>query len=277
MCPNGERLSRTEKLVALVLADSHQDRCGAHTFPSVMTISEDALMDERTCRRVLGSLERKGVIVRERGERQGRGQVTFYIFPALDGVAEKSEKGGQNAPLSNVDISIKRRAKGGQKGDILRTPLLVEQEQEQVQKQTPPNPLANEGENATAEKPTALKSTKSAPASGDLFPDRNAGEVGRAVDQVMQGGGFTRKRLRRVLEAVIRQRADLGEVPASVALAMIAAWKSYTAQGARLRARWGADKFFADGYWNKPDSWMWDSQVLADERLRSEASVGSNF
>ncbi len=85
MCPNGERISRTEKLVALVLADSHQDKGKAHTYPAVKMIAEDSLMEARVCRRMLASLERKGVIARDRAENQGRGQLTFYRFPALDG------------------------------------------------------------------------------------------------------------------------------------------------------------------------------------------------
>ena len=43
VCPNGKRISGTEKLVALVLADSHQDK-GEGTYPAVRTIAEDALV-----------------------------------------------------------------------------------------------------------------------------------------------------------------------------------------------------------------------------------------
>src|ERR1700723_3543548 len=120
VCPNGERISRTEKLVALVLADSHQDKANAFTFPAVKMIAEDSLMDPRVCRRILSGLERKGVIERERSENQGRGQITFYRFPELDG---KQPKGGHGVPLSKPEKEDnmsplffgKRRTEGGRK------------------------------------------------------------------------------------------------------------------------------------------------------------------
>ncbi len=146
VCPNGERLSRTEKLVALVLADSHQDKAKACTFPSVKMIAEDSLMDPRVCRRVLAALERKGVIVRDRPEAQGRGQLTFYRFPELDG------KGGQHVPLSEPEtggtVTPFLLPEGGRKEDGRRTkqgsPPMEEQEQEQIQP-TPPTPSPREG------------------------------------------------------------------------------------------------------------------------------------
>jgi hypothetical protein len=48
VCPNGERISRTEKLVALVLADSHQDKGKTFTFPAVKMIAEDSLKEDKT-------------------------------------------------------------------------------------------------------------------------------------------------------------------------------------------------------------------------------------
>src|SRR5215469_723852 len=112
VCPNGDQISRSEKMVALILADSHQDGVGRYTFPSVPTLAYYALMDVSTCRRALLALETKGVISRTRGDRQGRGQVTFYKFVELDEPAESAEKGGQNESL----FFDKSSAKGAQKG-----------------------------------------------------------------------------------------------------------------------------------------------------------------
>jgi hypothetical protein len=91
----------------------------------------------------------------------------------------------------------------------------------------------------------------------------------------MQGCGFTAHRLRPVLAAVIEQEADKGEPPPTTALAMIAAWSSYILQGEKLRCKWGARRFFAEGYWRESESWPWDAVVLREQQVRAQASVGS--
>jgi hypothetical protein len=110
-----------------VLADSHQDKAKTYTFPSVSTIAEDALMDERVCRRLLASIERKGVIERVHPEVQYRGITTFYRFPALD------KEGGQPVPPSKNDKGDRRGTEGGPKGD--ESPITNKEEQELEQKQ----------------------------------------------------------------------------------------------------------------------------------------------
>jgi hypothetical protein len=264
VCPSGEPISRTEKLVALVLADSHQDKSENFTFPSVKMIANDSLMDPRVCRRVLASLERKGVIARERPESQGRGQLTFYRFPDLDGEKavesgkSKASKGGHGVLL----FSAKRRTEGGRKGDRTTPPSYGVTGTGTKANTTPPNPLVNEG-GGGLQKPNLANSALETPG------------VDAAVEQVMQGCGFTARRLGPVLREVIRQQADRGEPPPTTALAMIAAWKSYILQGSKLRVRWGARRFFAEGYWSKPDGWPWDGAALREERMQAEAQIGS--
>ena len=95
------------------------------------------------------------------------------------------------------------------------------------------------------------------------------------MDQVMQGCGFTARRLKSALRAVIELEVDKGSPAPTAALAMIAAWKSYILQDASLRVKWGARRFFEEGYWRDPRSWHWDGQKLREDRLRMEARVGS--
>jgi hypothetical protein len=149
-CPNGERLTPREKLVGMVLADSHQDRAKSFTYPSVETIAEESLSDKRTCQRYLDALERKGVILRLRPKGQGRGSLIFYFFPALDVMPE----GWQDAALSAAPLFAQkggeRVAEGWRKGGRAHiSPVERAREREQEQKQqeqTPPNPLVAEGE-----------------------------------------------------------------------------------------------------------------------------------
>ncbi len=138
VCPNSEPLTRSEKLVAYAVADSHQDRGHSHTFPSVEVLAEDSLMTKRECQRVLASLERKGVIVRVRPPVQFRGVTTFYRFPQLDDSAVRvtpepplpKQKGDTQAALNSSDPIPRRVTEGCRKGDISRTVYKEEQEQE---------------------------------------------------------------------------------------------------------------------------------------------------
>ena len=149
-CPNGERLTPREKLVGMVLADSHQDKAKSFTYPSVETIAEESLSDKRTCQRYLDGLERKGVIVRLRPKGQGRGSLVFYFFPALDVMPE----GWQGATLFDGSLFApkggERVAEGWQKGGRTHISPVVErarereQQQEQEQVLTPLPPQAGE-------------------------------------------------------------------------------------------------------------------------------------
>ncbi len=59
--PNGERLTRSEKLLLLVLADYHDERLN-EAWPSVKSWAEDAMMSEQRLKELRTGLIRKGVI-----------------------------------------------------------------------------------------------------------------------------------------------------------------------------------------------------------------------
>src|SRR5689334_16098734 len=59
VCPNGELITRTEKLLLQIIADYHGDNgCTA----TVATLAGDALLSRRQAHRLLASLERKRVL-----------------------------------------------------------------------------------------------------------------------------------------------------------------------------------------------------------------------
>lgn len=253
MCPNGERITRAEKFVALILADSHQVK-GAGTFPAVLAMAQDALMDERACRRVLAALERKGVIERRRGERQGRGQMTFYFFPELD------RKGGVSTPLFLPQKEGRRGTERGQKGDKKPAALKEEQEQEQEQKQTQPPAAAaarlveldSAREAAEAQPPGCARDD-----SGKLPGEP---EISCAVSAVMAGCGFAPnlRAVRAVIRAVVEQERR-GERPELMAKRMVEAWRAFEALG-EGRLRWGAARFFGEGVWRDRTRWRLGGQ-----------------
>lgn len=283
-CPNGERITRHEKLLAGVLADSHQTR-GEGTFPSVETMAREALMDERTARRLLASLERKGVILRRHGSRQGRGQMTFYFFPALDEVQPlKTPKIWGAEPKKKEDNSVplffgERRTEGGQKEDKTRIPHIEEQEQEQKLSTfpQPPAPLAP-GEPGglipfPSPGPSPMSVEDAVECVGSGLPER----VDRATERVMAAVGITARRAKRKLCAVVLQRAGRGEDPDDVADRMIAMYEKQ-AQNSRLLFRVvPVLEFYESGLWLDMNRWNWDQTAVREEQRGSEARVGSSW
>jgi Helix-turn-helix domain len=81
--PTGDKLTRSEKLLALLLADRHNPDYDI-AWPSVTKLATEALLSERRTRDLLHSLERKGVISIERrwvGPQQCA--TNLYRFPGL--------------------------------------------------------------------------------------------------------------------------------------------------------------------------------------------------
>lgn len=257
-CPNGEIVTRTEKLIGIVLGDSHQDRANRRTFPSVDMIAEDGMVSERTCQRVLASLERKGVIRREYPGGIGRGKTTYYFFPALD------DKGCHDVTLSEPAKTAKRVTEGCHKGDIRRTAYKEEQEQVQQKQIQPPNPLKGA---------SGVQSFSSVDLANGGVAGMAALERGieQAIDVVMRGCGFTERRLRRVLEAQLWLEVLEGVLDTTAAPRMIAAWREQQTADTLLRAKYKPRNFFGDGHWRDSRGWLWDRQAI--DQLRG-ARVG---
>jgi Helix-turn-helix domain len=83
--PDGSRITPTEKVVLLQLADDHNEEAGI-AFPSMKNLAKRCCLSERGCRKVILSLVRKGVIRRIHMRRKnGGGQSSNdYQFVGLD-------------------------------------------------------------------------------------------------------------------------------------------------------------------------------------------------
>jgi len=105
------------------------------------------------------------------------------------------------------------------------------------------------------------------------FPDRKS-----ALAKVRKRCGFAWAQgdeLGPILEQVFRDQQDLGKPVWRIASQMIAMWELQRRQGERLRARFGPVKFYRDGHWLDPQGWHWNAEVLAMERKKAEAGIGS--
>jgi hypothetical protein len=81
--PTGDAITRSEKLLLLVVADYHNAETG-HAWPSMTRLAREALMSERHARTLTQSLEAKGLIRIERVKRpDGNNFTNRYWLPAL--------------------------------------------------------------------------------------------------------------------------------------------------------------------------------------------------
>lgn len=92
---NGEVITRSEKLVLLVLADYYNEE-EREAHPSVGRIAKEAMMSTRRCQELLRALARKGVVVIEERPMAGApNRSNLYRFPLL----------GCNARTLGCDVS----------------------------------------------------------------------------------------------------------------------------------------------------------------------------
>lgn len=82
--PSGERLTSSEKLLALMLAYHHSEEVG-EAWPSVRLLAQESVMSEQTVKRTRQRLVRKGLIeVRQLVKDNGSFSSSRYTFPHLN-------------------------------------------------------------------------------------------------------------------------------------------------------------------------------------------------
>ena len=101
--PDGSRITPTEKNVLLNLALFFNSESGT-AWPRINTLSSDACMSTRHCRRNLARLERKQVIQRVYMRREGVGGQTSneYFFPALGSPPQTPEAKARRQKIQKV-------------------------------------------------------------------------------------------------------------------------------------------------------------------------------
>ena len=86
VCPNGQKLTRSEKLLLCVLADRH-NKDSRNACPSIQRLADEALMSIRQVQRSLRRLVEKGALKVELGGGSHR-NTNLYSFPEIDGMDE---------------------------------------------------------------------------------------------------------------------------------------------------------------------------------------------
>ncbi|MEW6129604.1 MAG: helix-turn-helix domain-containing protein [Acidobacteriota bacterium] len=108
--PGGEPLTRSEKLLLLIIADYYNDekKCA---WASVPTIAENALLSQRRVQQVSRSAEMKGVL--RVTHRNGKSNV--YRLPTLDGSNGEPQGGEIISPLKSASPpGVKSASPGGE-------------------------------------------------------------------------------------------------------------------------------------------------------------------
>lgn len=251
--------SSTATHVMAVLANSADDD-GTNCFPGTRLIARRARVSERTVMRTIQELERGGWLwIVQRGS--GAGHTTEFRLNVdrLHATAEKTRaeererKRRHGVTLSSrqkrVTTGTRKGDTGARKGDIDDTPFLyVLPVSDTSEEPSPPNPLPREG-------------------AREL-------ELERAADQVCSALGIANRRKRKPVRQAIALAAEKGDLPATIALAMIAAVRDQDKLHLerRLKFKFGLQKFLGEGIWRDRNRWAWDP---AEMRLQAEARVGS--
>jgi hypothetical protein len=297
--------STAKSVLALLADEANSDGYG---WPGVERIAAHTEVELRTVRRVVQVFGQIGLITKvSRGKKHSFGiQLNMDILGTdlhiefgrayCEAQGKRCDKCSRRAFCDADGQCGKCRSDTAQ--SVAATPETVAATAKSVVATLPPHPLIGgpaidplmtqlpltpshgEGEEALKE-----NANSRGPKSGDSGTKGLGTRVVRidttpidlAVDQVMQGCGFTARRLRSALRAVIQQEADKGVAAPTTALAMIAAWKKYILQDSKLRVKWGARRFFEEGYWRDARSWPWDGQALRDEQRQAEARVGTSW
>lgn len=259
----------TAKCVLVLIAD--QANAEGYGHPSLEFIARNTEVSMRTVRRVVQVFIELELISKvDRGPKHMPG---FQLNTALLG-ADLQADYALHLHAAEGRGAYSEELIGDASADVSQTGQAVSQTGQVVSQTIPPHPLY------CVPLKDPVKTLPHSPHE-DIACEQRSRRIqerlarGRAIDAVMQACGFTDDRLSRTLRIAIRQEADKGEAPGTTALAMISAWQSFTSQAERLRYRWGARRFFAEGYWHKPKSWPWDASALRDDARRTEARLGS--
>jgi hypothetical protein len=243
--------------VMAVLANSADDD-GTNCFPGTRLIARRARVSERTVIRTIQDLERDGWLwVIQRG--LGKGNRTEYRLNVnrLHAQAETTRAEEQERKRCHGVTFTRGRQKvtptqrkgdiGAAKGDIGDAPLYVLPVIDTSPDPSPPNPLPREG-------------------AREL-------ELARAVDQVCSALGITNRRKHKPVRYAIAMAAEKGELPATIALDMIAAVRDQDRLhlDRALKYKFGLEKFLGLGIWRDRDRWAWDTVEL---KLQGEARTG---
>jgi hypothetical protein len=116
---DGSAVTRSEKLLLLILADYHNTEQKA-AWPSANTLAVDTLLTVRHVRRVLASVKKKGVLcTSQRLHTDGHFDSNLYHFHALD--CSQDHKGGSDiVSLPGGDIrSVRSDARVTRGSDIV--------------------------------------------------------------------------------------------------------------------------------------------------------------
>jgi hypothetical protein len=243
------------KWVLFLIAD--QVNSHGYGWPSVDFIVHGTEIKRRTVQRIIGVFTEMKLLTKiSRGYRRTPGlQLNLEKLGA--NLEEEFLKLYNDA---QGKISTERRSDTEENAEpsVVATQQSVVATQQSVAATLPPDPLI--GRPLINPLQTHPLASPTLPFGNSAAPRSQEQELGceRGLEAVMQACGFTSKRLRPIVRSQLEQEADKGTEPASAALAMIAAWKRYAETGDQLRFKWGAVRFFAEGYWRAPTSWPWD-------------------
>jgi hypothetical protein len=321
----------TAKSILVLIADQANDT--GYGFPSAQFIAEHTEVSLRTVLRTVQIFEAMGLIVRtmrmdgkpgmalqlaigklrcdlrdefKRAHADAQGKAGDGDVPCLTDMAASVSETVASVCETQVGVSetVLSVSETVPPHPLIGVPLI-----DPLMTQTPPNPLASEGEvlEFTAEQRAHLESMSGNPGRREFYEgfyraenERTAAELARAAAQlhavaeemtrlqdaiptvatarvwVMHECGFVedcrRHGIGAVIDAVLELAAREGRQPWETGPAMARAWRKYQANGEWISPRYGPVKFFKLGIWRDERGWGWKVEAM---RKQAEARAGS--
>lgn len=260
----------TAKSVLVHLADE-ADATDGVAFSRLERIAELTEVKKRTVLRILSVFEAIGLLQRTEAMLHGKMRPALQLNLAMLGGDLRAEFAaayqgamGKEAPPARNDRQRDAGAAGCRSDtgkcrsdtpkSVAATRESVAATRESVAATQPPNPHKGV--------PRCVPVCPTPPTPPLPREGEKERELARATEQVVSALGL-RKRKRRLIAEQLALEAEKGEVPATAALAMIAAFRRQ-AEMSHLLLPCGVDKFFGDGIWRDERRWFWDKQALRD-------------
>jgi hypothetical protein len=250
-----------KELLALVIDEANADGLAFVGLDRLVFLTE---LKKRTVFRVLQVFELIGLVSRTEALLKG------HLLPAFQVDLEKLG-GDLRQPYAVAYSSVQKKPFGQRRSDTRRTVAATRKSvaatSGSVAATLPPHPLIG-GPSVVP----FLSHTPQPPQAGAsvLFLD----PLDAATDQVCSALGIANRRKRRPVKLAIALAAEKGDLPATIALEMIAAVRDQDKlhlDGA-LKFKYGLTKFLGEGIWRDRDRWAWDTAEL---KQQAAARIGS--
>ncbi|MDR3741616.1 MAG: hypothetical protein P4L40_21565 [Terracidiphilus sp.] len=269
-----------KEVLALVVDEANAEGLAFVGLDRVVYLTE---VKKRTVQRVLQVFEVIGLVSRTEAMLKGRVLPAFQVdlvklgsdlrqpYAEAYSVAQKKPFGKRRSDAAG-SVAATRGSVAATRGSVAATRGSVAATRGSVAATQPPHPHKGVSPFLPFVSPTPQP------------PQAGASELNlalelaldRATEQVMSALNVDgeQRRKRKLIRGALKRAAEKGELPATLALAMIEAVREQDRLhlDGQLKFKFGLQRFLGEGIWRDANRWAWDPATM---RLQAEARMGS--